>query len=511
MTTYRILIGCVALLALAACGGRESGETRGAQAAQVSLKRTVFTDSTELFLEFPPLVVGREAAFAAHLTRLADFKPVDSGRVTVVLAGGGVPEERFAVEAPSAPGIFRPIANPQHAGARTLSLLLEGPNASAAHDLGAVTIFADEPSAAAAHAAQVKGDDGIAFLKEQQWKVDFATTAASRRTVGASVPATGVLRAHPDGEALINAPTAGVLAAAGAFPRIGAPVKRGDVLAWLTPRLGGDTDIATLDSAARKGRVALDLAHRERERLEALYAMEAVAEKRVIAARAEEQLARAELDAAERRLGQYQGKGGGIPIRAGASGVLAEVKVAPGAFVNEGQLLFHVAGTDRLWLEARVPESALGRIGTPLGAWFRPEGFERGFDLRLGDNARLVGFGGVVDGATRTVPLLIEFANPDRALRIGMGVSVQIRSGEARDAIVIPTSAVLDESGLAVVYVQKEGESFERRLIETGLRAGELVEARSGLAAGERVVSRGAYLVRLAALSPASAGEGHTH
>ena len=500
---------CAALLLLGACHRHDHPQVE--RAAEIRLKRTDFTASTELFVEFPPLVVGREAAFAAHLTRLADFKPVDAGRLAVVLAGGGAPEERFSVDAPSVPGIFRPVAKPQHAGTRTLSIRLESPDLDATHALGPVTIFADEQAAAAALASRAKPDEGIAFLKEQQWKVDFATTPASRGSVRTAVPATGVLRAHPDGEALVTAPTAGLIAAAGAFPRVGASVKRGEVLAWLTPRLGGETDIATLEAAARKGRVTLDLARRERERLEALYAAEAVAEKRVIAARADEKLAQAELDAAERRLGQHQGKGGGIAIRAGASGTIAEVRVAHGAFVNEGQLLFHVAGTDRLWLEARVPESELGRLGKPVGAWFRPEGFDRGFDLRLGDNARLVAFGGVVDAATRTVPLVIELANPDGALRVGMGVSVQIMAGEARDAIKIPASAVLDEGGLSVVYVQKDGESFERRQIEPGLRTGEVVEVRSGLAAGERVVSRGAYLVRLAGLSPATATHGHTH
>ena len=54
-------------------------------------------------------------------------------------------------------------------------------------------------------------------------------------------------------------------------------------------------------------------------------------------------------------------------------------------------------------------------------------------------------------------------------------------------------------------------ERFERRLVRTGLRDGELVGIADGLAPGERVVTRGAYLVHLAAGAPAEAGHGHTH
>jgi multidrug efflux pump subunit AcrA (membrane-fusion protein) len=61
------------------------------------------------------------------------------------------------------------------------------------------------------------------------------------------------------------------------------------------------------------------------------------------------------------------------------------------------------------------------------------------------------------------------------------------------------------------VYVLREGESFERRVITTGSRDGEWVAVLSGLKAGERIVTLGAYQVRLAATAPAAIGHGHAH
>ena len=72
-------------------GGHDHGEHgHDDHGDDTAIAVTHFTDSTELFVEFPAFVVGQESAFAAHLTRLRDFKPVESGKVVVTLSGGGV-------------------------------------------------------------------------------------------------------------------------------------------------------------------------------------------------------------------------------------------------------------------------------------------------------------------------------------------------------------------------------------------------------------------------------------
>src|SRR5215213_1025770 len=109
---------------VAACG-HDHG-SGGAQEGLEPLSITHFTNATELFVEFEPLRLGEDSAFAAHVTRLADFKPVTEGRLAVTLAGGGQAEERFEVAAPAAPGIFKPVVKPRSAGARRLAISLDG-------------------------------------------------------------------------------------------------------------------------------------------------------------------------------------------------------------------------------------------------------------------------------------------------------------------------------------------------------------------------------------------------
>lgn len=510
---------CIAFL-LGACGERAAQDGHDARATEEAghghdhgtggEKLTHFADRTELFVEFPHLVAGERSVFAAHLTRLSDFRALTAGKVTVILSGGGHPDEAFSVEAPTQPGIFRPEALPRHAGERDLTIEVGTAEFNVRHLLGPVTVYPDRKTADAAGGAH-DDEGGIGFTKEQQWKVDFATAEVIRRPIRTAVAATGILRASPDREALLTATAAGQVQPAGKFPRLGQPVKKGDVLAYLVPRLGGDTDLASLQAAERKASVELEQARRERIRMEGLFRDEAIPEKRVLEARSAEESARAEFDAARERLGQYSGTGSGVPVRAPVSGSIAEVRVSPGGFVQEGALLFHIADRSVLWVELRVSESDAARIASPSGATFRIEGIEQAFTIDTERNGRLIAVGGAVDAATRTLPVVFEFPAPDERLRLGMGLKGEVFVGGAREAVAIPASAVLDESGVASVFVMTGGESFEPRPVRLGARDGDWVEVVEGLNAGQRVVSRGAYLVKLAATRTGEIGHGHAH
>lgn len=520
MKTFALTLLAVALLA--ACGdlghdhakpdATAAADQGGHDHAPGAEKITHFTDKTELYVEFPRLVVGEKSAFAAHLTTLADFRALAAAKVSVILSGGNVPDESFVIEAPSQPGIFRPIAEPKQAGEREMTIEVATADYTVRHELGPVTVYADRKSADAAGGEhEDEGASGeIGFTKEQQWKVDFATSEVVKRPMRPAVAATGTIRARPDGEALLTAPAAGQVQPAGRFPQLGQAVKKGDLLAYLTPRLGGETDLATLQAGASKAKVELDLAERELARMESLFKDEAVPARRVEAARAAAASARAEYEAASRRLGQYSG-GGGIPLRAPVSGLLADVRVSPGAFAPEGTLLFHIADRRALWLELRVPESEAAKLTTPSGASFRVDGIEQAFDIVAGQNGKLIAVGGAVDAQTRSVPVILEFSQPDERLRLGMAVRAQLFAGAPRAAVAVPASAVLDENGMSVVFVMTGGESFERRPVRLGVRDGDWVEVVEGLEPGSRVVSRGAYLVKLAAANTGQIGHGHAH
>ena len=91
------------------------------EAEAPTLDVTSWTDKTELFMEYPPLVAGQEALFAVHLTRLSDFSAMTAGRPRLEFTpeSGGAPAVLQGQE-PSRPGVFRVLA--RRAAGRPLSL-----------------------------------------------------------------------------------------------------------------------------------------------------------------------------------------------------------------------------------------------------------------------------------------------------------------------------------------------------------------------------------------------------
>ena len=92
-----------------------------------------------------------------------------------------------------------------------------------------------------------------------------------------------------------------------------------------------------------------------------------------------------------------------------------------------------------------------------------------------------------------------------------MFAQASVFTGKTAQGLSVPVSAILEEAGQSVAYVHTNGESFERRILQLGIRDANRVQVVSGLSVGERVVTKGAYQVRLAASSTSVPAHGHTH
>lgn len=494
---------------LLGCGEEASRATpSGLEAITV----TDFTSTTELFVEFAPLIVGQQSTFAAHLTRLGDYKPVTEGTLDVVLSGGDAPTERFRVTTARAPGIFGPTVVPRAAGERRLQLLLNAPGLAVEHDLGTIVVHASREAAARAPLSSSPQGE-IGFLKEQQWRTDFAIEAVRQTPLRESITAPAILRASSDGAFVVAAPSAGLLhAPQGAFPVLGDAVEQGQVLARLIPHLGVGTDSASLEVALVGARNALALASTDLERMARLFALQAVSERRLDEAQAHYQVSSSQLQAAEQRVAQLAGDGaGGIALRAPIGGSLAAVHAANGAAVDQGAPLFHIVNRRELWLEVRVAETDAARLQIPTGATFELPGLAEPIEIRVGNGGRLVGVGQVIDAKSRSVPVIFAMQDPDPRILLNQVVPARVFTGTVREALSVPMTAVIDDGGQRVVYLMRGGESFSRIPVRLGARDGDRAEVLQGLSEGDRIVSHGAIEVRLAAATPETMGHGHAH
>jgi membrane fusion protein, heavy metal efflux system len=514
MSTSLRLLAAVLSLALSACerlphiGHDHAPDEVHAHQDDDALAYTHYTDQTELFLEFPPLVVGQSSRFLAHVTRLADFKPLTAGTLDVLLEGPAGPVARFRVREPARDGLFTPTVSPREPGTFRLVVEIEADGIQARHDLGPVTVFAAAGDVVIPDGEQ---EGEIVYLKEQQWADPFATRPVARHPMRRSVPGFATILAPADAGAEVHAPADGYIAAT-RLARGGSTVAQGEVLGYLVPRLGEGTDFGNLLVALEQAESRLSLAERDVSRLEQLYAQGAVPERRLAEARGELGVARAEARTARARVEQVQqgDRKSGLALRAPVAGKIVETSVRPGAFTRAGERLFRIAAPERRWVEIRVPEHFANELPTASGAWL-DAGEHRNIVLDAAAGAQVVQVGTAIDPRTRTASVTVEYPTSQGPEPLGIRLPAGVFVSDPTLRLALPRSAIIEDGGRDVVYVQTGGESFARRPVELGIRDGELVEVLSGVEAGERVVSKGAYLVRLAAVGGDEIGHGHTH
>jgi membrane fusion protein, heavy metal efflux system len=503
----------VTLLAFASHGCRKTPTQAGPPELPES-SVTNWTGKTELFMEHPALIAGTSARFAVHLTTLQDFKALNSGRPTIEFKAQDGRLTSLPGSEPLRPGAFRVEGTMPPPGEYAWALLVNAPGLSDRHDLGKVTIFATKEAARAA-AKPEAGAPAIAYLKEQQWTNPFATVIVSERSLRDALRAPVTIEAVPGGAAVVSAPAAGRLAP-GAVPEIGTLVSAGQVLGRLEPRLAAIEDRATLTREIAEARAAVDAARTERDRAERLLAERAVPARRVEDAKRALGVAEAQLDAAQTRLRQRDetlnrgGVGTGpnaFVLRSPIAGRLVEIKATPGATFEEGAELFRVVRTDRVVVEALVGAAEVTRVRDIAALELELPGEPDPIPVPL----KHIGNPGVIDPKLRALPLHIEIDNPGGRLLVGQAGTAVLYTRRRQEMPVIPRSALLNESGRPIVFVQVEGESFEKRRIEIGPRDGDLVGIRSGLKPGERVVTRGVYEVLLASAAKGLPAEGHVH
>ena len=492
------------VLLLAACTGGEASDAKASDGATAASEPaggaiTLWTDSTELFMEHPALIVGVPDKFAIHLTDLTDFAPLRSGPITLRFQprDGGTPLV-VRQDAPRSPGIYGPSPAFTKAGVYDLTLIVDSPQARDSITVPDLRVYARAEDAPREEAGAASG---ISFLKEQQWKTPgFATAFVTSGSVSATIDASGTIEASAGRFAAVTAPIGGLVDAGSvaSSPAPGQRVRRGQVLALLIPSLGEGGRGAFAEARAR-----LREAQDEYERAKRLVEAEAAPARRL-------HEAEIRLQAAREALAGFSGgalsASGRLAISSPIAGVVARRTIAPGSRVEAGTPLFTVVDPSVVWLSVNVPAAQASQVGRSSGATFELEGANRWYETR-----RVVSIGSVIDSLSRTLPVIYEVANGDGSVKVGATARVRVRTGATQHGVVIPASAILDEDGRPIVYVQPEGEAFEKRSIRIKGQDGDRVLVLDGIKPGERIVTGAAYQVRLASLSTAAPAHGHEH
>ncbi len=495
----------VLLFTLSGCTHKEHAPAAAAGGEAEPIKVTAYSARSELFMEYEPPVAGEKAGFLIHLTRLADFKPVTEGGLKMVFTPAAGEPVTFTMPAPTRAGIYKAETTLANPGKYTLKLITDGKGFADEITVSEVHVLNKGEKPAEGH----KGGEGaIAYLKEQQWVVDFMVGQPVKKDLGSFVTATGELVPVSNAEATVAAPLSGIISTTRQLPFIGKKVAKGEVVALIDPPVRVDGGIGQLGAAYAEAKNRVALAQKEYDRAKRLHEAKIAPLKRVEEAELTLASARAGLEPLEKSMGSVRGESDNrIAVRAPVSGTVVEVTAGAGKGVEAGQPILRIVNTGTLWLKAHIPATEINAAGKSLNATFTVAGLTEEFKP-----SRLVSIGDMLDPQTRTLPVLFEVPNQSGRLKVGLFATVAIRTGSVAGALAIPKDALTEDEGRWFVFIQSSGEAFDRREVKIGVEDGGVVQITDGLKGDERVVTRGAYYVKQAeSAAKGGADQGHAH
>lgn len=389
--------------------------------------------------------------------------------------------------------------------------------------LGAATVWllGDRPAADAASAHENDLPPGVVEIPETaQANANIEMARVTKRRVPATLEVTGIVGPDESRVAHVRPLARGVVETIGIS--LGSRVTAGQALLTYD-----NIELGQLVGEFLTERAALRQADTDREvkrtslgRAEALIEIEAIARQELDVRRAEFRNAEAGVASAQARASKIEEQlhrfglsdtdiqalspdaneaphraASHSTLRAPFSGVITRFDVAAGEVVAPEKELFTIADISTVWVLADVYEKDLAKIQSDGIVAITVDSYPgRTF------TGRITHVSDLIDPTTRTAKVRCVVENRDGALKLDMFAKVTLTSGDAREAIVVPADAIQQVDNQAVVFVRESPTRFARRVVQTGIRAGDVVEIVGGLDEGTTIVGKGSFYLKTALL-----------
>ena len=327
-----------------------------------------------------------------------------------------------------------------------------------------------------------KHSDEIIFPKAQAAKTTFEVREIQPASFNQVVKTTGQVLAAPGDEAVIVATSNGVVSFSSNKLTEGTKVQKGQSLFQISSK-----DIAEGDYYT-KVKATYEAAKASYDRAEALVKDKIISQKEFESTKLEFENAKTAYNAVSNNKTAK-----GVSVNAPINGHMKNILVKEGEYITVGQPLATVSQNQRLVLRAEVSQRYYNAMQSVKSANFKTPYDNKVYSLE-DLNGRFVSF---------------EFDNKGEVIP-GSFVEVYLISSPIENTLSIPVSALTNEMGIYYVYVQIDEEGYRKQEVALGANNGKEVQIIKGLHPGDRVVTQGAYQVKMASASGAIP-HGHSH
>lgn len=347
------------------------------------------------------------------------------------------------------------------------------------------------------HEAEAAHSDEIVFPPAKAEAAGVKVETIQPKTFNQVIKTSGQVLAAQGDETVVVATVSGVVSFKSPVTD-GMSVRQGAQLLVLSSKDMID------GNPVQRAKVAYEIAKKEYERAKGLLESKIVSEKDFNQIKQSYENARISYEA----VAKNQTAGGQV-ITSPMSGFVKSCLVNEGDYVQVGQPLVSITQNRRLFLRAEVSEKYYGYLKGITTANFKTPYDDKVYELpEL--KGRLLSFGKASGAASFFVPVTFEFDNRGDVIP-GSYVEVYLLSSPMNDVLALPHEALTEEQGLFFVYLQIDEEGYKKQEVTLGADSGKEVQILTGLKPGDRVVTKGAYQVKLASASNAIPAHSHEH
>lgn len=332
--------------------------------------------------------------------------------------------------------------------------------------------------------------DEILFTPEQAKTAGLEIRTVKPTTFHQVIKTSGQILSAQGDEVTISATSSGIVSFNKASLNEGMAVRGGESLVSISSRniVDGDPSV--------RAKTSYNIAQREFQRAESLIEDKLISQKEYNEIKLNYENAKVSYQAIGQRTTAR-----GISISTPISGFVKTKLVNEGQYVEVGQPLMTVTQNRKLQLRADISERYYRNLGNITLANFKTP-YDKTI-YRLSElNGRLVSFGKSANSQEYYIPVNFEFDNIGQIIS-GSYVEVYLLGQPRENIITIPVSSLVEEQGLYFVYLQVHDDAYKKQEVILGTSDGENIEILSGVKPGDKVVSKGAFHVKLASASSA--------
>ena len=366
-----------------------------------------------------------------------------------------------------------------------------------------IVIYNDEHTAV--HIVEKKQEEhlnAITFTKEQSWKINFKSQFPDLKSFGKIIKTSAHVYSSPDNEYIITAKTNGTIQLLkNVFS--GSEIKNGESIISISPNGLAENNVNVRFMEAKNN---YEHSKSDYERKKALAQEQIISQKELESAKKEFENANVIFDNLKNNFNSK-----GQIVSSDFSGFIKHIHIKNGQYVEAGEQLFSVISTNKLVVKAEVQQKNYSCLANIETANFKS--IINNKTLSLEElNGKILSVGKSIDNETGyLVPVNFQIDNNESFLP-GSYIEVYIKTKSDIQSLLVPNTALIEEQGIYYVMVQINPELFEKREVIIGQTDGVNTEIISGINHNDRIVTKGAVIVKLAAVSNSlDPHAGHVH